>query len=120
MPEVGTAAKTVASAPPQSADAFPGKKPPNNATKAKPRPPPPSALRRFADGARGLAGRSLRFTGKAAVAVAAVNLAVMYYESSQVGRFFAVDEDESRRKKRVLVLPLDNLRVVERGSPSAD
>ena len=75
------------------------------------------------NGAKSFAGRSLKFTGKAVVAVAALNLAVLSYEKNQVDQFFAVgsdDDDESKKKKRVLVLPFDNLKIVERGSPSVD
>ena len=123
MPDkVETGAEPGASAtprPPQSADAVPDKTPPNAAARPRP-PPPPSVLRRLANGTGRVAGRSLKFAGKAAVAVAALNLAAMSYESNAVEKFFEVDDDESKKKRRVLVLPLDNLRVVERGSPSAD
>ncbi|KAL7538391.1 hypothetical protein ACHAXR_008529 [Thalassiosira sp. AJA248-18] len=99
-----------------------------------PRPPhqpprPPSFAHRFATRAKNAVGRSLLLGGKVVGLVAAANIALYYYESNQVDNFFGTaasddnddndsdDAESSKRlkhkKKRVLVLPFDNLKIIE-------
>lgn len=92
-------------------------------------PPPPAqphgAVHRFATSAKHIVAKSLRIGGKVVGLVTAANIALYCYEQKQVDDFFgtaAADNDgddndsesSSKRKKRVLVLPFDNLNIVER------
>lgn len=74
------------------------------------------------------ASRSLRVGGAVVGIVTVANLASYYYDSKQVDAFFGAsidshdsgnDDNGVKYEKRVLVLPLDNLKVIERCKPGS-
>ena len=85
--------------------------------------PPPTQQRRFTHrigtSIKNAVGKSLRLGGAAIGIVTVANIASYYYETKQVDDFFGAaisDDDEKKKtkyKKRVLVLPFDNLKVIE-------
>eukprot|EP00573_Skeletonema_grethae_P011612 CAMPEP_0201694892 /NCGR_PEP_ID=MMETSP0578-20130828/6994_1 /ASSEMBLY_ACC=CAM_ASM_000663 /TAXON_ID=267565 /ORGANISM="Skeletonema grethea, Strain CCMP 1804" /LENGTH=764 /DNA_ID=CAMNT_0048180625 /DNA_START=33 /DNA_END=2327 /DNA_ORIENTATION=- len=130
-------------APPPGVDKNPPPPPPPHEQKAPPppqdpkhkapkRPPPPPSF--FAHRARKFAAKSLRFGTTVFGIALAANVASHYYEHNQVDDFFGNSDSSNdkegsqsddkpkanKSKKSVLVLPFQNLKVVERRSGDLD
>ncbi len=118
---------------PPGVDKNPPPPPPPHEHKASKKAPPPPSL--FAHRARKFAAKSLRFGATAFGVAVAANVASHYYEHNQVDEFFGntnssndkegtqSSDDKSKAnktKKSVLVLPFQNLKVVERKSGDLD
>mmetsp|Transcript_35585 Transcript_35585/g.60528 ORF Transcript_35585/g.60528 Transcript_35585/m.60528 type:complete len:528 (+) Transcript_35585:109-1692(+) len=98
--------------------------PPSNPPPPR-KPPPPRArgvLRGFATRAKNFAGKTLRVGGTAGCLVAAASFGAHYYECKQVDDFFSTGDTNDGdpkskqfkcKKKRVLHLPFDNLKLIE-------
>jgi len=100
--------------------------PPMKPAPKQPQGPPlvaPGLIQRFVARAKGFAGKTLRVGGAACGLFVVANLSFHCIESKQVDNFFgaaaSVEEDDenakkSKQSKRALVLPFDNMNVVER------
>ena len=81
-------------------------------------PPPKSYMHKFGTKVTRIASKSLRLGGTAVGIVAVAQIGLHYYQLKQVEDFFGNDVDNKEKssnkyKKRVLVLPFDNLKVIE-------
>ena len=115
-------APTAPPPPPPQQPPGSGAPPPQPPRGPPPPPKPPSFGRRFAHNVVGPIGKSLRFGGKVIGFVAVAGIAHHYYEARVVDPFFHAppptkEEDKENKeltgKKKVLVLPFNNLKVIE-------
>jgi len=85
-------------------------------------PPPKSYMHKFGTKVTRIASKSLRLGGTAVGIVAVAQIGLHYYQLKQVEDFFgsSISDDNDKEKnssnkykKRVLVLPFDNLKIIE-------
>jgi len=84
-------------------------------------PPPKSYMHKFGTKVTRIASKSLRLGGTTVGIVAVAQIGLHYYQLKQVEDFFgsSISDDDNKEKssntykKRVLVLPFDNLKIIE-------